>query len=149
MEKDDKNDMTISKLAKQSGVGIETVRFYQRKGLLEEPSPASGFRKYSHTHARIIKFVKHEQRLGFSLISIKELLEVSACSSQTQPHLQEICQKKMREVEEKIVGLEQMKEMLTDFSLRCGNKNREDSACDLLACFEKDWKCCQKIERNQ
>ena len=72
--------MTIETLAKAAGVGVETVRFYHRKGLLERPFRASGFRKYSESDVRIIKFVKKVQELGFSLKDAQDLLGIALCS---------------------------------------------------------------------
>lgn len=79
-ETERKKPMTIETLAKAAGVGVETVRFYHRKGLLERPFRASGFRKYSESDVRIIKFVKKVQELGFSLKDAQDLLGIALCS---------------------------------------------------------------------
>lgn len=70
--------MTISKIAKQAGVGVETVRFYERKGLVDQPpKPSSGgFRIYPAETAERIRFIRQAQELGFSLREIKELLSL-------------------------------------------------------------------------
>ncbi len=61
--------MTIGKLAESAGVGVETIRFYQRSGLLQEPDrPLSGFREYTVEDARHICFIKRAQMLGFRKI---------------------------------------------------------------------------------
>ena len=73
MKKTDTELMTIGTLAKAAGVGVETVRFYQRKGLLEMPLRTSGFRKYSESDVRKIKFVKEFR----SLASLSKTLKIS------------------------------------------------------------------------
>ncbi|MYJ54152.1 MAG: MerR family transcriptional regulator, partial [Nitrospira sp. SB0672_bin_25] len=75
MKKTDKELMTIGTLAKAAGVGVETVRFYHRRGLLEKPTRTSGFRKYSESDVQTIKFVKRVQGLGFSLKDAQDLLD--------------------------------------------------------------------------
>jgi MerR family mercuric resistance operon transcriptional regulator len=76
--------LTIGAFAKAAGVNVETIRFYQRKGLLPEPHrPQGGIRRYGGTDVARVKFVKSAQRLGFSLDEIGELLKLedgSHCS---------------------------------------------------------------------
>jgi len=67
--------LTIGTLAKQAGVNVETIRFYQRRRLLDEPDkPPGGIRRYSQTHARRIRFIKEAQKLGFDLDEVADLL---------------------------------------------------------------------------
>lgn len=143
MDEINKNDMTIGVLAKKSGVSVETIRFYQRKGILDKPQSISSFRKYSQSYVKRIKFIKSAKALGFSLRSIKDLLDISVCSSKTRPYISNTCKTKILEVEEKINGLEKMKGMLTDFLKCCGNEKFKSNECDLLVCFEKNWECCK------
>jgi len=76
----DMDTLTIGKVARRSGVGVETVRFYERKGLIEQPPrPASsGFRTYSEATVRRIRFIRQAQDLGFSLREAGELLDLNA-----------------------------------------------------------------------
>ena len=68
--------MTIGRLAKEAGVNVETVRYYQRRGLLEEPQkPAGGHRRYQQSTLDRIAFIRRAQALGFSLAEIESLLE--------------------------------------------------------------------------
>ena len=142
-EEPDEKNMTIGQLAKQSGVGVETIRFYQRKGLLEKPRPISGFRKYSDFEVKKIKFIKKSQCLGFSLENIKDLLRISDCTYENSFLIREACQKKILEIDEKINDLKEMKKSLVNFSESCGNKKDHAPKCGLLSCFEKKWQCCQ------
>src|SRR5215471_21335458 len=69
--------LSIGQVAKRAGVGVETVRFYEREGLLEEPPRgASGYRQYSEQVVKRLHFIKRAQQLGFSLKEISELLRL-------------------------------------------------------------------------
>ena len=135
--------MTIGVLAKQAGVGVETIRFYQRQGLLRLPDRGGGFRTYSSEDVKKIHFIKHAQALGFSLKYIKELLLISICNPKTQPYLEKICQDKIAEINSKINELTKTKALLCLFLQSCGKKHPKEMTCDLVACFEKKWACCQ------
>jgi MerR family mercuric resistance operon transcriptional regulator len=68
---------TIGQLAKQVNVNVETIRYYQRIGLIEQPNkPIQGFREYSESEVERILFIKRAQQLSFSLAEIKKLIEV-------------------------------------------------------------------------
>jgi len=72
-----KAEFTIGRLAVAAGVNVETVRYYQRIGLIDEPTkPAQGFRKYPNEMLEHIKFIKRAQQLGFSLREISDLIEL-------------------------------------------------------------------------
>ena len=144
MKKTDKELMTIGTLAKAAGVGVETVRFYHRRGLLEKPSRTSGFRKYSESDVRTIKFVKRVQGLGFSLKDVQDLLDLALCSRETRPFIAKTCHEKIDQIELKIADLNRMVGMLHEFSLACGSEASNDSECRLLDCFENNWECCEK-----
>lgn len=146
-------EMTIGALARAAGVGVETVRFYQRKGLLDTPNPTGGYRKYGDSHVRTIRFVKRVQELGFSLVDARHLLDLGQCCGETQPKLQEVCRVKISEIQEKIADLNRMVDMLHQFSSTCGSKSSDDDCCSLLDCFENEWECCdtskgKRHERN-
>ena len=140
----DKELMTIGTLAKAAGVGVETVRFYHRKGLLKRPLRTSGFRKYSESDVRIIKFVKKVQGLGFSLNDAHDLLGLALCSRETRPVIVKTCNEKIDQIEQKIADLNRMVGMLQEFSQICGSKASNNSECRLLDCFENNWECCEK-----
>ena len=76
-----KEEYTIGKLAKESGVTVETVRFYEQKGLIKQPSSKTGYRKYPYDDVVKIKFIKRTQELGFTLNEAKELLELRVKSN--------------------------------------------------------------------
>jgi|GEM_PF-193420 len=136
--------MTIGVLAKSAEVGVETVRFYERRGLLKQPiKEGSGFRHYSDSDIRKIRFIKRAQELGFTLEETRELLEMEVCSKATRPALQKKSQKKIDEIQQKIADLNEMLAALKKFSKSCGTKNTSTQECGILDCFEKRWECCQ------
>ena len=140
--------MTIGILARQAGVGVETIRFYQRQGLLKQPDRENGFRIYSSEDIKKIYFIKRAKALGFSLKHIKDLLLISVCTPTTQPYLKRICQDKITEINNKINELTEMKALLSVFLLSCGQKHPKETTCDLVACFEKKWACCQSENKG-
>ncbi len=77
--------LTIGAFAKAAGVNVETIRFYQRKGLLPEPDkPYGSIRRYGEADVVRVKFVKSAQRLGFSLAEIREYMHLHACRPQPE-----------------------------------------------------------------
>ena len=70
--------LTIARAAREAGVNIETVRFYERRGLIERPPKGEGYRVYSPDHVARIRFIKEAQQIGFSLAEAKELLALRA-----------------------------------------------------------------------
>lgn len=134
--------MTIGVLAKEAGVGVETIRFYQRKGLLKTPQRTSGFRKYTQADLRRIKFIKRVQGLGFTLNDAQSLLDINACSPETQPLLEQVCIEKIDEIEKKIADLNRILGELRQFHQSCGCESSDNTECRLLECFENDWECC-------
>ena len=143
MDKSTKQPMTISRLAKASGVGVETVRFYQRKGILETPESMSGYRTYTELDVRTIKFVKRVQQLGFTLQEAQQLIELASCCESTRPILADTCDKKIDQIERKINDLKQMLNLLRKFQQSCGDVTSKGPGCRLLDCFENNWECCE------
>ncbi|MEE2639759.1 MAG: MerR family transcriptional regulator [Planctomycetota bacterium] len=143
--------MTIGLLAQAAGVGVETVRFYQRKGLLETPDRTTGFRTYTPEDVRKIKFIKRVQDLGFSLKDVQNLIEISFCSNENRPLLAQACNEKIGEIQKKISDLTSMLEMLQTFYQSCAHDSAADNGCSLLDCFENNWECCNHtiLERKE
>ncbi len=117
--------LTIGKLAELAGVGVETVRFYQRKELLREPKLTTGFRTYSEEDAQRIVFIKKAQELGFTLLEVKELLELNTKPRVTCGTVKIKTQEKLKEIEEKIKDLERMKASLERLEKAC-HANQDD-----------------------
>lgn len=134
-------ELTIGKLARAAGVGVETVRFYERRGLIKRPTVKEGFRKYSEEDAKRIRFIKRAQDLGFTLKEIKGLLELNSNPRSTCLDVRKQTDAKIKEVEEKIQDLKKMKKSLETLSKACGESKKAMIHCEILNCFEPGWKC--------
>lgn len=130
--------LTIGKVAQLSGVAVDTIRFYERKGLLDRPPrSASGYRLYSEESVRRLKFIKKARRLGFSLSEIKELLELRIEPGTTCGEIYERARAKIGEIEAKIASLERMREVLTRLLSVCPAEGPL-SRCPILEALELD-----------
>ncbi|MEE8548253.1 MAG: MerR family DNA-binding protein [Alphaproteobacteria bacterium] len=113
--------MTIGKAARLSGVGVETVRFYERRGLIDQPpTPANGgFRVYPEPTVERIRFIRQAQELGFSLAEIAGLLALRADPSADCAEVRDHAEAKLDEVERKIAGLEHLRQALAQIIAAC------------------------------
>jgi len=120
------NNLTIGRLAKEAGVNIETVRYYQRIGLIAEPAkPTAGFRTYPQDTIIRIRFIKRAQQLGFTLQEITELLEISnGCCSDVRSH----AEAKRAQVDAQIRDLEKIRVTLDGLIDAC------ETGSDSLKC---------------
>lgn len=133
--------ITIGKLAEMSGVGVETVRFYQRKNLLREPKITSGFRTYNEEDSQRIIFIKRAQELGFTLAEVKELLELNTRPRMTCGTVKIKTQTKLKEIEDKIADLNRMKESLTRLACACDASQDKVKQYKVQECFDIGLKC--------
>ena len=117
-------DMTIGKAAQNAGVGIETIRFYERKGLIEQPPKpmSSGFRSYPRETIERIQFIRQAQELGFSLREVEELLSLHANPSADCTDVREQAQAKLEEVDQKVAQLQKIAAALNDLIAACPGK---------------------------
>lgn len=128
--------MTISRLAITAGVNVETVRFYQRSGLIDEPArPDSGYRTYGDEDVRRIRFIKRAQLLGFTLDEIASLLRLEG--SQTCASTRELAARKLAMVEAKICDLLAMKTALATMVSRCDNED-PSASCPMIQALIDD-----------
>ncbi len=113
-------DMTIGAAAKAAGVGVETIRFYERKGLIHQPPrPERGFRIYSGETAGRVRFIREAQRLGFSLREVAELLALQADPAADSGEVRERAAAKIGEIGEKIARLERIRGALGALIAAC------------------------------
>ena len=113
--------LTIGILAKQSGVGVETVRFYERKGLIKKPVRSSStYRQYNPEDAKRIRFIKRAQDLGFSLKEIKEFFLLTMDTRATCGDVRNRAENKLVEIEAKIKDLQRIKRTLKEICSACG-----------------------------
>ena len=114
---------TIGHLAKRANVNLETIRFYERRGLLPEPPRnKSGHRQYSIQDLRRTEFIKRTQSLGFSLKEISDLLSLRVESGKTCKDVKQRVKAKLIDIEEKIETLQRMQEVLQRLETDCPGK---------------------------
>ena len=120
--------ITISKAAARAGVGIETVRYYQRRGLIEEPGkPVEGYRVYPEQTIALIRFIKRAQELGFTLKEVKVLVELG---EEKCLETRDMAGLKLELVQNKIHDLQLIEHNLKDLIHHCDIR-REDEACPI------------------
>ena len=126
--------LTIGELARLSDVHIETIRFYQRRGLLAKPiRPATGIRHYGDAEIARIKFIRSAQNLGFSLDEITTLLTLedgAQCNEASR-----IAQQKLSEVRSKLAHLRRMEKILSELLGEC-NKTKGQVYCPLISSLQ-------------
>ena len=128
-----KSSDTIGGLAKAAGVGVETVRYYQRRGLLPEPArPPGEVRRYCEEEVKRLKFIRSAQAAGFTLNEIGELLELS--TSDDRPRARELAQARVAALDEKIEELHQAREALAGLAAECAEKR--GGPCPILKAFD-------------
>jgi len=129
-------NLTIGAFAKAAGVNVETIRYYQRKGLLMEPDkPYGGIRRYGQVDVVRVRFVKSAQRLGFSLDEIAELLRLedgTHCDEASR-----LAEHKLKNVREKLADLRRMESALDELVSACRTRHGNVS-CPLIAALH----CC-------
>ena len=114
---------TIGKLAKKANVNLETIRYYERRGLLPEPPRnKSGYRQYSIEEVKRTEFIKRCQALGFSLKQISELLSLKIIPGTTCDDIKVRVETKIADVEKRIVDLDKIREALLRMSSKCTGK---------------------------
>ena len=123
--------LSIGQVARRAGVGVETVRFYEREGLLEEPPRrASGYRQYSEQVVTRLRFIKRAQQLGFSLKEISELLLLRVDAQTSCEEVKGRTEAKIAEVERKMVELQHMRQALLQVHSLCTGPG-PTSACPI------------------
>jgi MerR family transcriptional regulator, mercuric resistance operon regulatory protein len=125
--------LSIGKLAAAGGVGVETVRYYQRRGLLETPTRDDGIRRYGSADLRRLRFIKQAQTAGFTLEEIKELLDLDA--SDDRVRARELANERVAALDHKIAELRQARDALKRLARECGSGS--PGPCPILTSFEE------------
>jgi MerR family copper efflux transcriptional regulator len=129
--------LSIGQVAKRAGVGVETVRFYEREGLLEEPPRrVSGYRQYSAQVVTRLHFIKSAQHLGFSLKEISELLQLRVDAQTSCEEVKGRTEAKLAEVERKMVELQRVWQALLQVASLCTGEGPA-SACPMLEALDQ------------
>lgn len=124
-------NLTIGALAKGAGVGVETVRFYQRKGLVAEPPRAGGIRRYGPRDIDRIRFVRRAQAAGFTLAEIAELIALD--STEDRARARELARARIAALDARIAELEDARAALTRLAKECGEGRA--GPCPIIASF--------------
>ncbi len=125
--------LTIGRLAEVGGVGVETIRFYQRRGLLDIPSRDQGMRRDGADALRRLRFIRQAQSAGFTLEEIRELLALDA--SEDRKRVRDLAARRIQALNGKIADLERARSALDRLAKECGST--ASGPCPILAAFEE------------
>lgn len=123
--------LTIGGLASAGGVGVETIRFYQRRGLIETPTRESGIRRYGNDDLRRLRFIRQAQAAGFTLEEIRELLGLDASDDRSRARA--LASERIAALDARIAELEQARDSLRRLASECGEGGK--GPCPILASF--------------
>ena len=124
--------LSIKQYAEAGGVGVETIRFYQRKGLLETPGKAEGIRRYGEADVRRLRFIRMAQRAGFTLEEIRELLALD--SGQDRQRARELAEARIDRLDAQIAEMERARDYLRTLARQC--TAQASGPCPILASFD-------------
>ncbi len=150
MRRETMGAMTIGQAAREAGVGVETIRFYERKRLIERPPAPShdGFRIYPTGTVKRVRFIRLAQKLGFSLGELVELLSLRAEPSADCADVRERAEAKLDEVKAKLAQLARIRDALGQLIAACPGRGAIQS-CSILEAFnEADEAGCNRKKRN-
>jgi MerR family transcriptional regulator, mercuric resistance operon regulatory protein len=131
-------ELTIARLARAGGVGVETVRYYQRRGLLETPErPGSaghggGVRRYDEQDVRRLRFIRSAQAAGFTLEQIAELIALDATDDRARAR--ELARERISALDAKIADMKAARDALSRLARACGNGSA--GPCPIITAFE-------------
>ena len=130
--------LTIGRLAREAGVNLETVRFYERRGLLPKPPrSASGYRLFPADAARRLRFIRRAQELGFSLVEIRELLSLRVSPTAKSADVRRRAEAKIADIDAKIRTLDSMKRTLRKLTNVCEGCG-PIAKCPILESLDKE-----------
>lgn len=128
--------LTSGDVASRAGVNVQTLRYYERRGILGRPRrTSSGYRQYPIDTVRLIRFIKRAQELGFTLEEVEELITLRQSSTRKRDQARKLAAKKMRDIDEKLARLQAMRSALYTLveDCECG---RETLLCPILEALE-------------
>jgi MerR family mercuric resistance operon transcriptional regulator len=124
--------LTIGKLAAEAGVNVETVRYYQRIGLLAEPEKDGGVRHYGEPHLARLRFIRRGKDAGFSLDEVRELLNLDEVSERDR--IRELAGQRLHVIEARIADMQQLAGQLQELIRQC-ERTAEGSCCPIIETF--------------
>jgi MerR family mercuric resistance operon transcriptional regulator len=132
VQSQEQQSLTVSRLAAAGGVGVETIRFYQRRGLLETPARDGGIRRYGSDDVRRLRFIRQAQAAGFTLDQIGELIALD--STDDRPRARELAAARVKALDERIAELERARDALKALAHQCSRGRA--GPCPILSSFE-------------
>jgi Zn(II)-responsive transcriptional regulator len=128
---------TIGNLALSAGVSADTLRYYEKQGLIKpETKSAAGYRLYTHEAVRRIRFIKHAQRCGFTLSEICDLLTLKQADSACCADVRSLAVDKKLRIEHKLRALQAMSQALDTLILSCNGGENGTDCCPILVALE-------------
>jgi Hg(II)-responsive transcriptional regulator len=129
-------NFTIASLAQAAGVGVETVRYYERRGLIAQPSRVAGaYRRYGGNHVHRIRFIRRAQELGFNLEEIETLLELEDGTDRRT--IRRIAGARLAEIRRRLADLKQMERALSHLLHEC-EAHQKAPRCPIIAAIATD-----------
>lgn len=129
--------MRIGEVASRAGVHIETLRYYERRGLLPAPArEASGYRRYQDESVRVVRFIKRAQELGFTLNDIEDLLRLADGGPESCREVRELAAAKIAEMERRIATLQAMRRSLLTLVGTC-KRRAASRECPIIESIEE------------
>ena len=131
--------LKIGQVAQQAQVNIDTIRYYEKEGLLPQPERSeSGYRQYTEDTIARLRFIKRAQELGFSLHEIQELLDLKSSSDQVNcDEVRDKAERKLEDIEAKIATLEKMRSVMQELICACKGRRISDE-CPILKAMESE-----------
>jgi len=130
--------LKIGELARAADVGVETIRYYERRGLLAQPPRrTSGYRQYPPQSVRRVRFIRRAQTLGFTLKEIQELLALRVDDDRTCADVRALARAKLEDIERRVAELQQMGRALERVARRCRGRG-PTSECPILEVLDEE-----------
>ncbi|WP_017671946.1 MerR family transcriptional regulator [Blastomonas sp. AAP53] len=137
--------MTIGKLAQAGGVGVETVRYYQRRGLLAEPERAGGVRRYGSEELSRLRFIRSAQAAGFTLEEIRELLELDA--TRDRKRALALANTRIAALDRQLAALQRARQALARLASAC--ESTSSKPCPIITAFEPPGRASSDTEPDE
>lgn len=128
--------LTIGRVARSAGLAIDTVRYYEREGLLQKPArTSSGYRQYPADAVARLRFIRQAKELGFTLSEIRELLALKVAPGKSCAHVRARAEAKIADIEQRVAQLNRMKRALAKLAAACSGRG-PTSECPILDAME-------------
>lgn len=137
MNASSKSDMTIGQLARRAGSDVETIRYYERRGLLPPPPRSgNGYRRYPPDAARRLRFIRRAKTLGFTLAEIGELLSLREAGN-NRAAVKELARARLADLDARLADLQRMRDALADLDQRCTGHGTV-SGCPIIEALDQE-----------